>query len=370
MTVRLRALLAVAMLVMLWGVAPAVAPRASAETRTVSVVVFPLTPFVMKSTDNKWTGFTIELWEQIAERLDWKTNYVAADGVAGQLKAIADGKADIAASALSITAEREKQFDFSQPILNGGLQIMVPRGHHGESSGPGLQAFLDLLFSKMMLVWLSAAAVVALVPAHIMWFSERRHKDSMISRSYFPGIFPSFAWGFGALAAVAPLEPQRWPGRVLAVLWGCVGIIFAAFYTANLTATLTVEQIEGHINGPDDLYGKKVAAVAHTTSAQYLKSIAVPITEMTTIDDCYQALKNGYDAVVFDAPVLRYYAAHDGAGMVQMVGAPFHEEDYGLLFKFRSELRKPVDGALLSIREDGSFEALENKWFGVAEPNG
>ena len=89
---------------------------------------------------------------------------------------------------------------------------------------------------------------------------------------------------------------------------------------------------------------------------------------MTTIDDCYQALKDGFDAV-FDAPVLRYYAAHDGAGMVQMVGAPFHEEDYGLLFKFR-ELRKPVDGALLSIREDGSFEALENKWFGVAEPNG
>ena len=66
MTVRLRALLAVAMLVMLWGVAPAVAPRASAETRTVSVVVFPLTPFVMKSTDDKWTGFTIELWEQFA----------------------------------------------------------------------------------------------------------------------------------------------------------------------------------------------------------------------------------------------------------------------------------------------------------------
>ena len=62
----------------------------------------------------------------------------------------------------------EKAVRFSQPILNGGLQIMVPRGHHGESSGPGLQAFLDLLFSKMMLVWLRRSSSGSTpVPAHI-----------------------------------------------------------------------------------------------------------------------------------------------------------------------------------------------------------
>lgn len=105
----------------------------------------------------------------------------------------------------------------------------------------------------------------------------------------------------------------------------------------------------------------------NTTSAQYLRSIAVPATEMTTIDDYYQALKNGHDAVAFDAPVLRYYAAHDGAGLVEMVGTPFHDEDYGLLFRLRSDLRKPVDGALLSHGEDGTYEALERKWFGFGD---
>ena len=88
-----------------------------------------------------------------------------------------------------------------------------------------------------------------------MWFSERRHKVDDFP-VIFPGIFQSFAWVFGALAAVAPVEPSALAGRVLAVL-GFVGIIFVAFCTANLTATLTVEQIEGRINGPDDLYGKR-----------------------------------------------------------------------------------------------------------------
>lgn len=367
MTARIRALLAVVLLVALCGGAPGLAPRAAAAPRTVSVVVFPLTPFVVQSS-GQWTGFTIDLWEQIADRLGWTTNYVAADGVDGQLKAVAEGRADVAASALSITSEREQRFDFSQPILQGGLQIMVLRSGQHQGSSPGLRAFLDLLFSKTMLVWLSAAAIVASVPAHIMWVSERRHASSMVARSYFPGIFQSFAWGLGALAGVAPDDPKRWPSRVLAILWGFVGIIFVAIYTANLTATLTVEQIEGRINGPGDLHGKRVATVAHTTSADYLRSIAVGATEMATIEDCYRALDHGYDAVVFDAPVLRYHVAHEGAGKTEIVGSPFREEDYGLLFPFRSDLRKAVDGALLAIREDGSYSAIERKWFGSPEP--
>ena len=69
-----------------------------------------------------------------------------------------DSKADAAAAALSITAERAALFDFSQPTLSGGLQIMVPAGGT-ERSSPGLVDFLKLLFSKVVLVWLAAAFV-------------------------------------------------------------------------------------------------------------------------------------------------------------------------------------------------------------------
>ena len=34
-------------------------------------------------------------------------------------------KADVGVGAVSITSAREREFDFSQPILNAGLQIMV-----------------------------------------------------------------------------------------------------------------------------------------------------------------------------------------------------------------------------------------------------
>ena len=45
------------------------------------------------------------------------------------------GKADVGVAAISITAAREAEFDFSQPILNAGLQIMVRgKGQEAESN--------------------------------------------------------------------------------------------------------------------------------------------------------------------------------------------------------------------------------------------
>jgi polar amino acid transport system substrate-binding protein len=362
---RWQAIFVVILVVMLAGGAPALAPTAAAEGRTVTVAVYELKPFVMKSSD-RWTGFTIELWEQIANRLGWTTKYVQVDGLTGQLDAVRTGTADVAGGAISITADRERQFDFSQPILDAGLQVMVARNHQ-PTAKPELQSFLDLLWSKTMLGWLAAAAAVAVVPAHILWLTERRHKDSMVSESYFPGIFQSFAWGMGAIASAAPDSPKHWVSRSVAILWGFAGIIFVALYTANLTATLTVDQIEGRINGPNDLYGKSVCTVSNTTSSDYLANLGVSVTAMPTIEDCYKALAGGFDAVVFDSPILRYFTTQEGAKVASMVGPTFHDEDYGFLFRLGSDLRKRVDGALLTLREDGSYHSLQQKWFGTDE---
>lgn len=363
---RWHSFLVVIALIGLTGGAPAMVPRASADEPTITVAAYPLTPFVIKNGD-EWNGFTIELWEEIAKRLGWKTNFIQVRDVADQLQAVADGRAQVGATALSITADREEHFDFSQPILDAGLQIMVPR-HRETLSTPGLSSLLDLLWSKTMLIWLSAALAVTLIPAHVMWLTERRHGDSMVSKSYFPGIFQAFGWGFGALVAMPPDAPRHWQSKVLSLLFAYVGVIFVALYTANLTAALTVEEIDGQINGPDDLYSKRVATVAHSTASHFLADIGVAAQQLTSVEDCYRLLEQGKsDAVVFDAPILRYYVSHEGSNVAAIAGPKFHDENYGLMFRAGSELRRPIDKALLAIREDGTYQTLELKWFGSDE---
>lgn len=362
---RLRTLVVVVLLLAGIAALPALATTAGADPQTVTLATDDLPPFVT-THDGVKSGFTIELWEEIAKREGWSTKYLDAGAATQQLDAVRTGAADAAASAISVTANRVENFDFSQPILNAGLQILTHSGSTHKST-PGLTDFLTLLFSWSMLVWLGAAFVITVIPAHITWLVERRHAESMVSKSYFPGVLQAFGWGLGALAAQADEAPRHWLARAMGVLWAFVSIIFVAYYTATLTANLTVERFDNQISSPADLFGKKVCTVVDTTSAHFLRDLAVGATGAAKIDDCYSGLKKGdFEAVVFDAPVLQYYVAHGGAGTAQLAGPVFKNEDYGIAFRVGSELRQKADAALLSMREDGTYDMIKSKWFGDA----
>lgn len=358
----------VVLMVAILGALPGIAAAVEAEPQTVTVATHDLEPFVITNGAIK-SGFTIELLEAVAKRESWTLDFVSVDNVAAQLKAVAEGRVDAAATAISITADRTKDYDFSQPILNAGLQILVPTSQLQRST-PGLTDFLDLLFSKTMLIWLAAGLIISVIPAHIIWFSERHHGHAIVSKSYFPGILQAFSWSVSMLAGQPESIPRHALTRGLAVLWAFVGIIFVAFYTATLTANLTVAKFDAKINTPADLVGKRVCTVAQTAPASYLRSIGVRADEVPTIDDCYTDLKRGeLDAVVFDAPVLRFFVAHEGAGFAQIVGTIFEPEDYGVAFPNGSQLRKQFDRGLLSIREDGTYALIKQKWFGNEGPD-
>ena len=361
---RAHAVLVVVLLVAAMGALPGLAPRADAAGRKVTVAVRELTPFVMTPGSVR-TGFTINLLDEIAKHTGWTYNYVNSDNVQQLLETVAAGRADMGASAVSITADRAQRFDFSQPILNAGLQIIAPVGNT-QHAHPGLVDFLRLLFSKTMLVWLWAALVLTVLPAHIIWFMERGDAESMVSKSYFPGIFQAFGWGLGMLAA-APFDPPRqWPIRMVTVLWTFVSIIFVAYYTAILTTNLTVASINSQIKSPADLVGKKVCTVANTTSPAALDKLGVRFTAVAKVDDCYAGLEGKtYDAVVYDAPVLQYYVAHRGAGVAEVAGPVFKDEDYGVVFPIGSDLRREFDDAMLAVQEDGEFSRLQQEWFGT-----
>ena len=108
-----------------------------------------------------------------------------------------------------------------------------------------------------------------------------------------------------------------------------------------------------------------MASVQGSTSAEYLKQHAIGVTEFPKVEEALEALQRGeVDAVVYDAPVLLYYASHEGNGKVQAAGAIFHKENYGIVFPADSRYRKPVNEALLHIKESGTHDRLYQKWFG------
>ena len=358
MPIRLIRVILLLLLMVFSGVQPALA-----QSRPVTVAVRVLPPFVVEQ-NGQLSGFSIDLWNTIAAKRHWTTHFDVVPDVDAQLAAVSAKKDDVAVGAVSITADRDVRYDFSQPILGGGLQILT----RTQKAGPETTAFdslMHLLFSPSVLVWLGIAVALTIVPAHVVWLLERRHPEGMVGKAYFPGIFQAFFWGMGTLATQADSMPRHWGSRIVAVLWMFTSVVFVAFYTATLTASLTVQQFRSAINGPDDLPGKAVATVAGTTSADYLRDSGVKATAYPDIDTAVKALTDKkVDAVIYDAPVLQYIANADGTGTIGVVGPVFHAGDYGYAFANGSALRKDVDATLLGLRESGDYDTLSAKWFG------
>jgi polar amino acid transport system substrate-binding protein len=153
---------------------------------------------------------------------------------------------------------------------------------------------------------------------------------------------------------------------IAAVFWMFSSVVFIAYFTAAVTSNLTLQQLRGDINGPEDLPGKTVASVRGSTSVEYLRQHNADVIEFPGVEDAYQALQQSQvSAVVYDAPVLLCFAAYEGKGNVQTVGAIFRKENYGIVFPDKSPLRKRVNEALLKLREKGTYDQLYTKWFGA-----
>jgi len=355
--------IALGMLIVAVVSAPTVlAQENSAQLREVQVVTRVLPPMVIER-EKALTGFSMDLMAEIANRLKFKVSYTVAPDVRALLDELRSRRVEFGIAAVSITAAREAEFDFSQPILNAGLQIMT-RGQASAGSNP-LGDMLRLLISWTSLAGLGFGGLLLLITAHIVWFLERRHPEGIVPTThYIPGIFYALYWAAGTLVTQAESAPKHAFARVLAVLWMFTGVVFVALYTAQLTATLTVQQIAGGINGPEDLAGKRVAVTAGSTAAAAVRDLQAQAVEVLQISEAYDALQSRtVDAVVFDAPVLMYYAANEGKGRVQLVGSPFRKEDYGIIFPRGGALRSDVNVALLRMREDGAYQRIHDRWF-------
>jgi len=322
-------------------------------------------PFVYEQ-QGQLTGFSVELWQEIAKQMNVQSEFIVMPTIKELLDAVKSNNAALGIAAISITADREVELDFSQPMFDAGLQILIPvQGGRGGLVG----AIIANLFSTTVLLYVLAVAFILLLMAHLVWFFERRNATGMLThRGYFPGIFETCWWAASTLATQADQMPRAALARIIAVIWMFMSVVFIAYFTAAVTSSLTLQQLRGDINGPEDLPGKRVASIKGSTSVEYLRQHSVDPVEFAKIEEAYQALQDGQvDAVVYDAPVLLFYAAHEGKGKLQTVGAIFRKENYGIVFPSNSRNRKPVNEALLKLKENGTYDQLFKKWFGGNE---
>lgn len=143
----------------------------------------------------------------------------------------------------------------------------------------------------------------------------------------------------------------------------------APYYKSGLS--ILVKNENTTIKNFKDLEGKKIAVQIGTTSAEEARKIpGAVVREFNGVPETFMELKaGGVDAVVNDLPVNQYYLGQfekKGDAFAKLATTELkNAEDYGIaVAKKNTELAGKVNKALETLKANGEYDKLYQKWFG------
>jgi len=102
------------------------------------------------------------------------------------------------------------------------------------------------------------------------------------------------------------------------------------------------------VKGPQDLSKVRVGAIADTTGETYLRDYGISYTSYKTVSEGLRAImEDSIQALVYDAPILRYLIHQEFKGGLEVLPHTFHREDYGIALPKNSPIREPINRILL-----------------------
>jgi len=340
-----------------------------ASAQTVRVVTRNIEPFSFEK-DGRRVGFAMELWDNVARELKLDYTITTADSAKKMVEAVQNKTAEVGVGALSITAAREQVIDFSQPFYESGLSIVV--ANKGGGIADVVWSVLANVFNWKLLIGVVIAIAVMFVISHLVWLYEHPVNEEMWPRSYLAGMGESFWWTLSIflVGGADNKGPVGLGGRIVATIWMLASVIAVSLLTALLSAAFTVNSLNSDIKGPDDLPGHAVATVGGSTAETWLQKLGssggakVTVQPYADVPACLDALKSGkVKAVVYDAPILKYYVAKSGGEDFALVDGLFERNNYGFALQQDSPLRERINQALLLLNENGVTDELKKRWF-------
>lgn len=338
-----------------------ISSQVHAQEPPLKVGITTVPPFVMETDNGRWEGISIDLWEDIAEGMERKFEWVPMS-FNELLEAVENGEIDVAVGALTMTADREARFDFSHPFYQTGLSIAVPPVPE-QSLFSSLKALVSWQFLSAVL----ALGALLLVVGFLLWLVERRRNPEQFGGSAAEGIGSSFWWAAVTMTTVGygDKAPVSLPGRLIGLVWMFAGLIMVASFTATITSSLTVSNLRAGIQGTNDLPGKMVATISNTASQRYLEDEHIRYQTYPNLTSAMESVVSGEtDAIVYDRALMQYRNLQLGQKKLTILPGVFAKQLYALALPDGSPLRAKISQEVLRVTEDDSWAGIQAAYLG------
>jgi polar amino acid transport system substrate-binding protein len=332
----------------------------SATPRKLLVGTTVAPPLYVKTADNQWWGFGIELWQAVAQDLNVLFEFREYSGLEPLLDAIKNKEIDVI-PALPVEERYESILDFSQSYLKSGLAIAVP----AEGVGSRWMSIVASIFSTAIVEAVALLLLMSLAAGIIVWAFERRRNSEMFGDGTVKGVGHGIWWSLVTMTTVGygDKAPKTMGGRVVAFIWMLFSIVFISSFTANITTSLTISELRGRIHGFDDLYKARVGSISRSEASNFLTKHGITVTPFASIQEGLKALAGKQiDALVLNELILKYYVRNEFRGRIQVI--PFILDEYfvSMVLQNNSPLRKAVNKALLKFMKTERWSELTARY--------
>lgn len=340
--------------------APSFSQNQDGTPAVLRVGLIAAPPLCMKTSDGQWEGFAVELWQAVAERLGAAYEFHEFAALSELLGALEKREIDVIPS-LAVDERLESTMDFSQSYLKSGLAIAVA------AEGYEFKWFhiFRSIFSLSILKAICLLLLLSLITGSVVWIFERRRNSEMFGDGPVGGIGHGIWWAMVTMTTVGygDKAPRTTGGRIVALIWMIFSIILIASFTANITTSLTMRELRGKVRGFDDLYSVRVGSVPGSEGFSYLARQGITVIP---VKDAREGLERvagkGIDALVLNEQILKYMTKRDFPGQVQVLPEIFDEYFVSIALQNRSELRKPINKALLKYMKTQQWGELRNRY--------
>ncbi|KAL3842037.1 hypothetical protein ACJMK2_020102 [Sinanodonta woodiana] len=350
------------------------------------VVVVLEEPFVMlrqnvygeKLQGNEmYEGFTIDLLDMLAKRLQFKYEIIispgnaygvkvngAWTGIVGQILA---GNATLGMGAISITSQREQDIDFSLGIISTGVNILFSEPKEKFNMFQFLQPFsLDLWMAII------GASIAVSVIFYILDFRTASRQFTIKSTLWF---------SMGTLLMKgSEFSPRPISQRILTTGFLFFVLITVSTYTANMAAFLTMKNLEAPIESFEDLAEKdnyKILTVANSATMKFFETETKPVFAkiwerirernglVANSTEGRKLVEKGGHAFLFDYLINSYIEMK--YCNTKAVLSPILLQEHGIAMAAGAPFKTILNIELLRLKESGEIMQLRKRWWDNAK---
>ncbi|XP_074650306.1 glutamate receptor ionotropic, kainate 2-like [Tubulanus polymorphus] len=368
---------------------------------TLRVIAVVEKPFVIRNTNpeelQEFGGLCVDLIENLAKRFGFSIIIREAKDKAygidttgkgswtGVIKELNDGDADIAIGAFPITSKRAQIVDFTEAFMSSEA-VAVARIKTQKQAD--VLAFLRPFHIHVWMAIAFAFVTIGLVMFFINqldpneWRLTARQKDKADEIRTLGALNITNSIWYTASSILnqgSEINPRSMAGRALAGIWGLFGVIILGYYTANLTAFLTVTQSSQEIDSIDQLSKQAdlpYGILNNSALVDFLKYGQVPTYErlwlgissnkksglLKTEEEGIRKAQSEKFVHIGDRKIVEYYLQDKPCDMT-IIGSALWKYGLGVVLGKNSPLTENMTNFILEMRERGEVDKLREKWF-------